>query len=235
MNRRTHRVDGSIAPVVSGTRLPPISIFQNRPELLFLPLSGVCFLFSLAPFAYGWGWGQNFVHYLIDPTANQISPVTWSAAWVGFGSTFLLMRLRTRLKAFRCAMVAASIPFGATGLFEIVFQAIGITIQPLTFHMSPYDWFAISLWTAIGITGLPFWRMTWIFWLSLSLIIAGFCAWVLAGYPQVSGDPTGDLQLPYAFNGSLKLMMFVLFTLPIFQGISRSWVAKLHKASVKNF
>lgn len=132
-------------------------------------------------------------------------------------------------------MVAASIPFGATGLFEIVFQAIGVTIQPLVFYMSLYDWFAISLWTAIGITGLPFWRMTGIFWLSLSLIIAGFCAWVLAGYPQVSGDPTGNVQLAYAFNGSLKLMMFVLFTLPIFQGISRSWVAKLHKSNLRTF
>jgi hypothetical protein len=218
---------GKYMGTVLGRASPlPIPILQNRPELLFVPLTAVCFLLSLAPFAYGWGWGQNFVHYLIDPTANQISPITWSAAWVCFGITFLLMRLRTRLNALRCAMVAASIPFGATGLFEIVFQAIGVTIQPQTFHMGLYDWFAISLWMAIGITGLPFWRMTSMFWFSLSLTLAGFCTWVLVGYPQVGGGSIGNVLLAYAFNGSLKIMMFVLFMLPIFQGISRSWVAK---------
>src|SRR5689334_4619553 len=115
----------------ASARVQPLSVpvLQKRPELLFVPLTGACFLLSLAPFAYGWKWGQNFVHYLVSPTASLISPVTWSAAWITFGSSFLLMFLWTRLNALRCAMVAASIPFGATGLFEIAFQMIGVTVH----------------------------------------------------------------------------------------------------------
>ncbi len=220
------RVDKYILAVLG--RVHPVSIpmLQVRPELLFVPLTGVCFLLSLAPFAYGWQWGQNFVHYLVVPTANQISPVTWSAAWITFGSTFLLMFLWTRLNALRCAMVAASIPFGATGLFEIIFQAIGVTVQPLGFYMRPYDWFAISLWTAIGITALPFWKLTRVFWLAVAGIIGGFWAWVLIGYPQASWGTIESVPVPYAFNIALKVMTFVLFALPMLQGIRRSLVAK---------
>src|SRR5690349_13376532 len=146
MNRQVRRLDKYILAMLGRTRPIFIQVLQERPELLFVPLTGVCLLFSLAPFAYGWQWGQNFVHYLISPTASLISPVTWSAAWITFGSTFFLMILWTRLNTLRCAMVAASIPFGATGLFEILFQAIGVTVH---FTWGPYDWFAISLWAAI--------------------------------------------------------------------------------------
>src|SRR5713101_4222848 len=134
MNRRVRRVDKQILAVLGRARPLSVPMLQERPELLFVPLTGVCFLLSLAPFAYGWQWGQNFIHYLTSPTSNQISPVTWSAAWITFGSTFLLTFRWTRLNALRCAMVAASIPFGATGFFEILFQGIGLTVRPLGFH-----------------------------------------------------------------------------------------------------
>jgi hypothetical protein len=123
-------------------------------------------------------------------------------------------------------MVAASIPFGATGLFEILFQAIGVTVRPLGFYFGPYDWFAISLWTAIGITGLPFWKITRVFWLSLAVTAGGFWAWVLVGYPQVTWGTIENVPVAYAFNSALKVMTFVLFALPTAQGIRRSGVAK---------
>src|SRR5216683_8024734 len=179
MNRRMRRLDKHILAVLGRARPPSIPVLQERPEFLFVPLTGVCFLLSLAPFAYGWQWGQNFVHYLVSPTASLISPVTWSAAWIIFGSTFLLIFLWTRLNALRCAMVAASIPFGATGLFEILFQAIGVTVH---FTWGLYDWFALLLWTTIGVTGVPFWRITRLFWLSMALFAGGFSAWMLTGF-----------------------------------------------------
>ena len=232
MNRRMRRLDKHILAVLGRARPPSIPVLQERPELLFLPLTGVCFLLSLAPFAYGWQWGQNFVHYLVVPTANQISPITWSAAWITFGSTFLLLSLWTRLNVLRCAMVAASIPFGATGLFEILFQGVGLTVRPLGFYFGPYDWFAISLWTAIGITGVPFWKITRLFWLSLVTTAAGFWAWVLVGYPQVTWGTIESVPLAYGFNLALKVMAFVLFALPTVQGIRRSWVAKSYGPNV---
>lgn len=136
---------------------------------------------------------------------------------------FLLMILWTRLNVMRCAMVAASIPFGATGLFEILFQTIGVTVH---FTWGPYDWFAISLWAAIGITGLPFWKLTWVFWFSLAGIIGGFWAWALLGFPQVTWGTIENVPVAYAFNIALKVMTFVLFALPMVQGIRESNVAK---------
>jgi hypothetical protein len=190
---------------------------------LFVPITGVCLLFSLAPFAYGWQWGLNFIHYLLVPTANQISPVTWSAAWLTFGTTFFLMFLRTRLNVLRCMMVAASIPFGATGLFEILFQLIGVTVH---FRWGPYDWFALLLWTAIGIAGVPFWKITRLFWLSLTVFAGGFSVWLLAGFPQVTWGTIESVSVAYGFNIALKAMAFIVFALPTLQGIRRSVVAK---------
>jgi hypothetical protein len=229
MNRQARRVDKYILAVLGRTRPISIRVLQERPELLFVPLTGVCFLLSLAPFAYGWQWGQTFVHYLVVPTANQISPVTWSAAWISFVGTFFLMFLWTHLNTWRCAMVAASIPFGATGLFEILFQSIGVTVH---FAWGPYDWFAISLWAAIGITGLPFWKLTWVFWLSLAGIIGGFWAWALVGFPQVTWGTIENVPVAYAFNIGLKVMIFVLFALPTIQGIRESYVAKPHRPNM---
>lgn len=139
------------------------------------------------------------------------------------------MFLWTHLNVWRCATVAASIPFGATGLFEIFFQTIGVTVH---FSWGPYDWFAISLWAAIGITGLPFWKLTWAFWFSLAGIIGGFWAWALVGFPQVTWGTIENVPVAYAFNIALKVMTFVLFALPTIQGIRESYVAKPHGPSL---
>jgi hypothetical protein len=227
LNRHLRKVDKYVFAVLGRVRALSIPLFQERPELLFVPLTGVCLLLSMAPFAYGWQWGQNFVHYLVSPTANQISPVTWSAAWVTFGTTFFLMFRWTRLNALRCAMVGASIPFGATGLFEVLFQGIGLTFRPLWFHWGPYDWFVLLLWTSIGITGVPFWKITRLFWFSLAVFVGGFSAWVLAGYPQATWGTIESVPVAYGFNIILKAMAFVLFSLPLLQGIRRSRVAQL--------
>jgi hypothetical protein len=226
LNRHLRRADKYVLAALARVQPLSVRVLQKRPELLFMPLTGVCLLFSLAPFAYGWQWGLNFIHYLISPTANQISPATWSAAWIAFGSTFLLMFRWTRLSVLRCVMVAASIPFGATGLFEILFQGLGLTFRPLWFHWGPYDWFALSLWTAISITAVPFWKITRLFWLFLAAFAGGFSAWVLSGYPQATWGTIETVPVAYAFNITLKVIAFVLFALPTLQGIRKSWVAK---------
>ena len=113
-------------------------------------------------------------------------------------------------------MVAASIPFGATGVFEILFQAIGVSVGG--FQWGPYDWFAITLWAAIGITGIPFWRLTKMFWLLFAGIIGGFIGWTLAGYPQV-GSIGDNVPEAYVFNVILKLTVFLLLAMPVVNGI----------------
>ena len=121
-------------------------------------------------------------------------------------------------------MVAVSIPFGATGVFEIFFQAIGVSVRG--FQYGPYDWFAISLWTAIGLTGLPFWKLTKMFWFWMAVTIAGFGAWALVGYPQVGWGPRENVPLAYALNIALKVIAFLLFATPTVNGIRGSSVAK---------
>jgi hypothetical protein len=217
MNQRVNGEKKRALGMLDGNRPLSIESFQERPELLFVPLTGVCFLLSLAPFAYGLQWGQLFVYYLVTPTANQISPVTWTAAWTTFGLTLVLMVRWTRLSILRCAMVAVSVPFGATGVFEIIFQAIGVSVRG--FHWGPFDWFAISLWTAIGITGLPFWRLTKMFWFWLAGTIGGFGAWALVGYPQVGWGVGESVLVAYTFNIALKVMVFFLFATPMVNGI----------------
>ena len=163
---------------------------------------------------------------MVTPTANQISPITWSAAWITFGATLILMVRRTRLSVLRCVIVAVSIPFGATGVFEIFFQAIGVSVRGFQYGL--YDWFAISLWAAIGITGVPFWKLTKMFWFWLVVTIGGFGAWALVGYPQVGWGTGENIPAAYAFNMTLKVMVFILFATPTVNGIKGSSVARPH-------
>jgi hypothetical protein len=129
-------------------------------------------------------------------------------------------------------MIAASIPFGATGLFELLFQGVGLAVWPLRFHWGPYDWFALSLWTAIGITGIPFWKITRSFWMSLAVFAGGFLVWTLVGYPQLTWETVPNVPVAYGFPIALKVMAFVLFALPTLQGISGSCVAKSPRSNL---
>ena len=117
-------------------------------------------------------------------------------------------------------MVAASVPFGATGVFELFFQAIGVSLRG--FQWSAYDWFALSLWTVIGLTGLPFWRLTRMFWFWLAATVGGFGAWALVGYPQINWGTGENVPLAYSFAVALKLTAFLVFTMPLIRGIRRA-------------
>lgn len=201
----------------SGARVA--NAFRRRPELLFLPTAGVMVAFSIAPFAFGIGWGVKFLVWLSSPDQPVIYPVTWTASWLSFLLTATVAWRRRGLHPLRAVFVGAALPFGATGTFEIVYQFIGAGVQPGGFGMSTISWIGIVLWTLPSVTAVPYWRVTRTFWAVLLAEAVGFAAWAAVGYPQVTWGNIAQEPAAYAFNIALKLGAFALFALPTLAGL----------------
>jgi hypothetical protein len=190
----------------------------EHPECVFLPLVILLFLVNDAPFGFGPGYSIKFVAYLGDPGQGGIFPVTWAASWCTFVIAAVAGRRWTNLGTVRSMLVAASLPFGATGVFEIVYQLVGDWVQPGGFHMSHFSWISIVLWAAVGATSFVYWRVSWEFGLVVVLLVGGFLAWAAEGYSQITWGSITAEPWAYGFNIALKVGAFVLFLLPTLRG-----------------
>jgi hypothetical protein len=161
---------------------------------------------------------MSFLLYLTHPFETPIFPFTWSAAWVVFIGALVASKRWTHLGLLRGALVGISPPFGGTGLFEIVYQFTGARVQSWAFHMSAYDWFGLVPWTAVGLTSLPLWKLTWDYWALVGLTTTGFLAWALVGFPQVTWGTIQQIPVAYAFNIALKGAAYLVFLPPTVRG-----------------
>jgi len=185
---------------------------------VFLPLIVLLFAVNDASFGFGPQYSLKFVAYLSDPRQGGIFPFTWSASWVTFVIAWVAGVRWTSLGRWRSLVVAASLPFGATGAFEIVYQFTGAEVQPWGFQMSAFSWISIVLWTAVAATSLPYWRVTWDFGVLVALFAGGFIGWAALGYPQITWGAISQEPLAYGFNIALKGGAFLLFLLPTLRG-----------------
>ncbi|MCI4331019.1 MAG: hypothetical protein L3K19_04145, partial [Thermoplasmata archaeon] len=206
--------------------------FRGRPELLlgitllgFLAVNLVPGPSSVGLFARSFTWAL-----LTGPAGGgqgPIFPVTWTCAWLSFALALLYLRRGTSLGWLRALAVAAGVPFGATGVFEIAYQITGVLVQPVPFAHAPLQWAWLASWTSLGAVTLPFWRLDrrWA-WVATTFG-AGFVLWGIAGFPQVTWGNVTQVPEAYAFNVPLKVLAFVLMLLPVLVGLRRTGVPAL--------
>lgn len=214
----------------TGTKLNRMRRFlQKRPELT-LVLSAAIFasyivayslthFHSLTPIRT---LGAGYLAALFGgPTAEgqgPVFPVTWVASILSFGVALVLLRARTPLDWKRSVLISGSIPFAATGSFEITYQASGSILQPWAFHALYPFWI---LWTSIGLVGVGYFAPGRYFWLTFVSFLTGFLAWDLSGFSQVEWGPPSSYPIAYAFNIPLKIAAFALFLLLLHYGTAK--------------
>jgi hypothetical protein len=193
-------------------------VLWDHPEFVFLPSIVILFVVSDAPSIFGPQYAVRFGAYLSNPNQGGIFPFTWTASWCTFLiATYAGVRW-TSLRLPRSILVAASLPFGATGVFELVYQFTGSVVQPWGFNMAAFAWFDLVLWTAVGFTSCVYWRITWDYLVLLGLFALGFIAWAAIGYPQITWGTIAQQPIAYGLNVALKGGAFALFLLPTLRG-----------------
>ncbi|HEV2316004.1 MAG TPA: hypothetical protein VGV89_00290 [Thermoplasmata archaeon] len=212
---------------------------RARPELIAIPTAVAFLVFTVL---YDWATepglstpftflGALLVALVLGPPGENLGPIfpiTWVSAWVTFFVVLWLLRTRTELGTVRAVLVAATVPFGATGVFEISYQLMGSVLQPWAFH-AVYAWWV--LWTAIGFTGIGYFRFGRAVWVLLTGYLGGFLAWGATGFDQVEWGPPATHPLAYGFNIPLKIAAFVLFGLVVHYGTAVTGSTRGHRAT----
>jgi len=202
-------------------RLLDWQAFRRRPELLFVPFAALWLLVNAAPWGFGPGYIYSFYLAFTGQKSDIIFPYTYAFAVTTFGA-ILLMGLRwTRLGAARTFLIAGTVPFAGPGLFEVIFQEAGAYFHPGLFigYAQPYVMFSYAIWVVLGLTGLGWWRLTWRWAVAVAYTGIGFLAWFAIGFPLVSTGSFAQLPWAYFFNISLKASCFLVFVIPIAEGM----------------
>ncbi len=201
-----------------------LALLREKPEVLFVPLAATFLAVNVG--GYGLKFVVAFLQYFTLEQSNQVFPFTLAFAWMVFVSTFAISIKRASLNPPRAFVVSATLPFSGAGGFELVYQVIGERVQPCCFGpnaaapFGPYEVLSALTWVALGLTGLGFWKVTSKFLILLALIFAGFAAWVLIGFPQVTWGTFSQYPIAYALNIGLKAALFAIFSLPVIEGLN---------------
>jgi hypothetical protein len=203
-------------------------LFRQRPEYWFIATVALAALTSFTNIGQA-VLGPAVLRRLTFVTPDPILPFTLGAAAVAVISVAAALKKWGRLDTLRTIVVAASVPIGAVGAFEIPFQLIraqaypAVAGGPVDYH--PY--LALSIWVLVGFTSVGYWKLTSRFFALLVGTFVGFLLWWSVGYPQVTSGVTAQVELGYLFNVPLKFAAFAIFALPILE-----WARARHSTRV---
>lgn len=166
-------------------------------------------------FLAGWNWFVYFYTFFTLQAPNgPIFPITIVMAWV----TFLGVLIWKRALGIRGFIVAGCAPFGGAGLFELVYQAVGSSVQPSSWYHAPLmSWLSLLAWIAVGLTGIFFWTLNRVWIGTLGAFVVLFVLWTVTGYQTITLGGFDHYPLAYFFNSSLKIVSFLIFLLPFAQ------------------
>lgn len=198
-----------------------LSAVRQSPERLFVPFAAAWFLVNVTPWGFGPGYLYSFYLTFLFRKTGEILPYTYSAAVVSFVSLLYLFRKRSSLRFVRAFLIAGTVPFAGPGLFEVIYQEIGHFAHPSIFanYAQPYVMFSYCVWVVLGLTGVGWWKITYRFWLLVWTTISGWILWVGLGFPLVIFGTFAQLPIAYTLNIWLKWASFLIFLLPIVEGI----------------
>jgi hypothetical protein len=197
------------------------SQLRNFPERLFLPLASLWLLVNVAPWGFGTGYLVSFYEAFTFQKSNVIFPFTYAFAVTSFGLSLGAGLRWARLPAWRAFLIGGTVPFAGPAAFEIAFQESGRLVHPGLFvgYALPYVMFSYGTWVLLGLTGVGWWRLSWPWLVALVYSIGGFLAWVALGMPLVTSGSWAQVPLAYFFNLTLKASCFIVFLLPVLNGM----------------
>jgi hypothetical protein len=202
---------------------------RARPELLFAPLACLLILFNVGPWGYGPTYIATFALYFSLQRSNEIFPLTWTLCVATFASTLWLLVRSKLLTLWRDLLVAGSVPFLAVSLFEIPYEvAYGVT-HPGTITL--FEVVSMATWLAVGVTSVGWWRVSSRFSLLAMGVISGFVVWYAIGFPTIDRATGASFDVALVFNLILKIAVFPLAALPVWDGILAAWRESLNATS----
>jgi hypothetical protein len=201
--------------------LLPWAVLRRRPEILFLPLAAIWIAINLGPWGFGVGYLDSFYLAFTYQKTDVIFPFTYAFAVATFLTLMWTGSRWTGLGFSRTFLIAGTVPFAGPGAFEIVYQESGRFVRPEAFvgGAVPYVMISFGTWVLLGLTGVGWWRLTWRWAFVLGYSVIGFAVWIAIGFPLVTTGTFTQFPVAYALNITLKASFFLVFTLPILEGM----------------
>jgi hypothetical protein len=199
-----------------------LSKLRRRPELLILPLLSFWLIVNVPP----WPMFNGSILFLIarwgtvgilSGSTNSVFPLTYAVAIIIFIFFFTRFRKNTSLGWKRSFLLSVTIPFGFVAFFETLYQAVFSFVRPEIFHIPLSGQLLLTSWLLLGLSTMPYWKITKKFYLLVVLDIVGFLIWVGIGYPQIY--EIGPLSI-YALvlNYVTKFTVALTYAVLIFDG-----------------
>jgi hypothetical protein len=213
---------GAGADTSDSRRRRVFALLRAKPEILFVPFATFFLLVNVAPWGFGSRYLLVFYQAFTLQRTNVIFPFTYGYAVACFVALMWGGLRWTRIGFVRTFLVAGTVPFAGPGLFEFLFQEAGHYIHPGLFigYAVPYVMFSYGVtWVTLGLTGLAWWRITWRWWIVFGYSVGGFVLWIALGFPLVNTGTFAQLPAAYILNISLKGTFYLMFFLPIFEGM----------------
>jgi hypothetical protein len=175
----------------------------------------------VAPWGFGLGYLHSFFLAFTFQKSNVIFPFTYAFAVACFVAVIFAGVRWAHLDWFRTLLIAGTVPFAGPGVFEIAFQETGHFVRPALFvgYALPYVMLSYATWGIVGLTGGGWWRVTRRWWAVLAYSIGGFLLWIAIGFPLVTTGSFTQLPAAYLLNISLKGSFYLLFLLPVLEGM----------------
>ncbi len=203
------------------------AIWRAHPEVPFAVCLAFFWVANYTSFG-NTGWAPwSFQELTLQRIPDPVLPFTLAATVATFG--ILLWTLHRPVGVLRAALVAVSIPLGAVGFFELLFQFL---FNPANFwvpaHLNLAYWgyaFAILSFALFGLVGAGWWVLNRAWWALLAATAAALAFWSLIGLPlpvsPLDGHvtPSWELGIALVINVGLKWAVFALLTVPVLNGV----------------
>jgi len=214
------------------------ALLRSHPELLAVPLGTYFWIGSFTSVGVA-SEASNEAQQILMPGSHgpdPILPLTLACALLAFLLTYVAVTRRTvrdtnegRISHYlRPLLIAAPLPIGAVGLFELVFQfELSRAIPTLWFLLDSHGLICLSSMAGLGFIGVGWWNPDRVWSILLIGTAAGFVVWFLVGFPLPIHDTAGyyvpnrNIPLGFAFDASLKAAVFAVLTYPIVGGAQR--------------
>lgn len=138
-----------------------------------------------------------------------MQPYTVAAGWASLIGVFVVLTRYGRLDHVRSFVISGSLPIGAVGVFEAIYQSLVGWTWTVAQSEGYHPLLLLVAWSLPGFVGVAWWRITRLWIALLALTGAGFVGWFAVGM----APPTTFIG--FAFNVPLKIAVFVLLSLPI--------------------
>ena len=187
-------------------------LLRKKPELLAIPFYSIWAIVNIP----AWHWlGNRSIAWtvaswtggLLAGRSTPIYPLTFLLACISFVFASVFLHRRSNLSWSRSILVGSAFPFNFVSFFEALWQNAGLVVRPDVFSTPLVGEVLIFSWVLVGLSSVPFWKVTRRGFLILGSLLVVWFVWIAVGYPQWFEGSVVGLSL----NLLLKFQFFLLF------------------------